>query len=409
MRNYGYRGDLKITTWLSAFNALRQFILQEDNSKEKKVIFFDELSWMDTSGKKFLPALENFWNDFLSTRDDIVFIVSASSTSWILNKVLHNKGGLYNRLSYQIHLSQLSLGECEELLKSLGMDLDRMMILEFYMIFGGVPYYWTLIQKNLTLEQNIDYLLFSPVAPLKDEFIYLYSSIFAKPTVYINIIKALYSKKSGMTRDELMAKLKVKTGGSLSSQLTELEACGFLRKYESYQNKKISIYQLIDNFTIFYLTFKERSITDSSYFSHFLNKPKLNTWKGLAFERVCLEHVYQIKNKLGIIGVISNEFSFLCKENKEKGIYGSQIDLFIDREDRIINVCEMKYSTVPYEMTEEDDMKMRLKMADFEKISKTNKVLFPVIVSPFGLKENKYSMSYPYVITLKNLFFVNDD
>ena len=118
------------TNWLDAFELLKDLV--EKSSGNKKVLFIDELSWMDTQKSGLLVALENFWNGWASARNDVVLVVCASATSWMLDKVIHNKGGLYNRLSSQIHLKPFKLCECEEYLESKGISISRYDILEMY-------------------------------------------------------------------------------------------------------------------------------------------------------------------------------------------------------------------------------------------------------------------------------------
>ena len=190
--------------WLEAFEDLKDLI--RGSKEARKVLFIDELSWMDTQNCDLMSALENFWNGWASARKDIVLIVCTSATSWMLNKVIHNKGGLYHRLTDRIPLEPFTLSECEEFTKENGISFNRDQILQYYMIFGGVPYYWSLLQKGLSLSQNVDDILFAKNAPLKDEFEYLYASIYRKPEDYITIVRTLSKKKIGMTREELNQK-----------------------------------------------------------------------------------------------------------------------------------------------------------------------------------------------------------
>lgn len=177
------------TNWLDAFELLKDLV--EKSSGNKKVLFIDELSWMDTQKSGLLVALENFWNGGASARNDVVLVVCASATSWMLDKVIHNKGGLYNRLSSQIHLKPFKLCECEEYLESKGISISRYDILEMYMAVGGIPYYWSLMKKGRSVAQNIDAMFFADDAPLRDEFKYLYASLFKNPQNYIDIVSAL--------------------------------------------------------------------------------------------------------------------------------------------------------------------------------------------------------------------------
>ena len=166
---------------------------------------------------------------------------------------------------------------------------------------GGVPYYWGFLKKGLSLSQNIDSILFEKDAPLRDEFKYLYASVFKKPENYVKIIEALGTKKVGMTREEIITATKIPNSGDLTTKLEELESCGFIRKYNAFgMKKKNAIYQLMDCFTLFYFKFLKSEPTDEHFWTNQINTPAVNTWLGLAFERVCMEYVDQIKFKLGI-------------------------------------------------------------------------------------------------------------
>ena len=389
--------------WLEAFEYLKEIV--RNSSEKKKVIFIDELSWMDTKNSDLIVALEHFWNGWASARNDVILIVCASASSWILSKVIHNKGGLYNRITEQIHLDTFSLAECEEYIIKNGLALNRLQIMQYYMIFGGVPYYWGFLKKGQSLVQNIDRILFEKDAPLKDEFKYLYSSIFRNPTVYIKIIEALGTKKVGMTREEVIEKSGIANSGDLSTKLEELESCGFIRKYNSFgKKKKNTIYQLIDNFTLFHYIFLRNGTTDEHFWSNQLNTPKVNTWMGLAFERVCLRHEEQIKYKLGISGIQTETRAWYCKADKDKGVHGSQVDLLIERKDRVINLCEMKYSNSHYTFTKEDDEKMRRRINDIQLVTETKYAIFPTLITTFGLVDNSYSGDIQSLITMDDLF-----
>ena len=387
LSNSGLKPKRKIKCWLDAFDCLRTLV--ENSNEEKKIIFLDELSWMDTPKSDLMAALENFWNLFASARNDIVLIVSASATSWMLKKIIHNKGGLYNRLTDQIHLTQFNLNECEEYLIKNDITLTRLQILEYYMIFGGVPFYWKYIKKGLSMTQNIDYVLFSEQAPLKEEFKYLYGSIFTKPDAYLQIIKCLANKKIGLTRENIIEETGINNSGDLTIKLEELESCGFIRKYTPFGvKKKNSIYQLIDNYTIFYYTFLKDYPTDEKFWSNQINTAKVNAWKGYSFERVCMEHIKQIKNKMGISGILTSIYSWSTKANIDKGIKGSQIDLIIERKDQIINICEMKYSINEYTIDKDLYENIENKINNFITNTKTYRRIIKATIYKCNLRHN---------------------
>lgn len=402
----GHKSKKRLTDWKEAFFELEKLI--EHSSEEKKVIFFDELSWIDTLKSDFLSSFENFWNDFCFARSDVVLVICSSATSWMLNKVIHNKGGLYNRLTNKIHLSQFNLAECKEFVEKNNISLNQEQILQYYMVFGGIPYYWTLLTENrgMSTSQVIDKVQFSKDAVLKDEFKYLFASVFDKPDGYIKIIKALGEKKAGMTREEIIQATSLGNTGNLSDKLEELESCGFIRKYTPLgARKKKSIYQLIDNYTLFYYKFVHNNNTqDEHFWCNQINTSILNIWQGLAFERVCLEHVEQIKKKLGILGIISENYSLVCKADSEKGIRGSQIDLVISRKDQIINLCEMKYYNSEYVLSENEHNRIKNRVNDLRLVSKTRYAIHPILITTYGLVDNLYSEIFHGVVTLKDLF-----
>lgn len=403
MKDAGYEYKSKPKNWLEAFEGLKDLVRQ--SNEKRKIIFIDELSWMDTARSDLMVALENFWNGFASARKDVVLIVCASATSWMLSKIVHNKGGLYNRLTEKVNLQPFSLKECEEYVREAGLALNRNQILQYYMIVGGVPFYWGFLQKGLSLSQNIDRIMFSADAPLKDEFKYLYASVFRKPEQYIKIIETLGLKKIGMSREELIEESGIPNTGDLTTKLEELESCGFIRKYYAFgMKKKNAIYQLMDCFTLFHFKFLQDAPTDEHFWTNQINTPLVNTWMGLAFERVCLYHVNQIKAKLGISGVLTEVNSWYCKADPDRGVFGSQIDLLIVRKDQVINLCEMKYANSDFTITEKVDRSLRNKVSDLKTITGTKYAIYPTLVTTYGLVSNSYSLEMQSVIVLDDLF-----
>lgn len=114
--------------WLEAFELLKDLIRQ--SRAERKVIFIDELPWLDTPRSRFVNALEFFWNGWVSGRDDILLVVCGSATSWIVNRIFKNHGGLHNRVTNQIHLKPFTLNECEQYVNGMGLSFNRYDILE---------------------------------------------------------------------------------------------------------------------------------------------------------------------------------------------------------------------------------------------------------------------------------------
>lgn len=405
LKEHGQTDTPQLANWGDAFSELKRYITNLPEGK--KVVFLDELPWMDAPRSGFLSELEAFWNGWASARKDLVFIVCGSSTSWMVKKIIKNKGGLHNRLSHRISLKPFSLGLCEKLAQSRGLVMTRKQILEAYMVFGGVPYYWSLLQRGSSITSEIDRLFFSPDGELHDEFEMLYASLFKKSEPYIRIVELLAKKKTGMTRQELLAAGKFEDNGSFSDLLKDLEWCGFIRSYSQIGYRaKYEIYQLIDHFTLFYYEYMAGVRHGSNYWRSMLGTPKYNTWCGLAFERTCLWHVEQIKMKLGISGILTDEYAWRCNPNPSTGTPGVQIDLLIDRADGIINVCEIKYSKSKYTITSDYADELAQKCNVFKTVTGTKKAIHPIMITTDGLTRNEYWGDVQMEITLDDLYAI---
>ena len=391
-------------TWFEVFDLLEEFL--EKSPDKKKRVFLDEVPWMDSQKSNFVSALEHFWNNWASARKDVLLIVCGSATSWIMKNIVKNKRGLHNRLTHRIKLPQFTLAECEEYAEYRKLGYSREMILETYMALGGIPYYWSLLQPGLSVSQNIDKLMFSESGKLRDEFDELYASLFKNSETYMDVVSALGEKKLGLTRKEITESLGAFKNGHLQKILKDLEWCGFIRSYKSYGKKtKDVIYQLIDHYTLFYFRFiKNLDINDEAFWTNTIGQPVHTTWCGLAFERVCLCHIPQIKAKLGISGVLTNYCAWKTAADEELGIYGTQIDLLLDRKDNIINICEMKYSSDEYVITKDYDTELRRKKNAFKVKTKTRKALHITLVTTYGVHKNMYSGNIQSQVTMDDLF-----
>jgi hypothetical protein len=391
--------------WYEAFFALEDWL--SSLPAGKKIIFFDELPWMDTPRSNFISGLEHFWNSWASARKDILLIVCGSATSWIVKKIINNHGGLHNRLTNKILLHPFSLAECEEYSKANKLGLSRFQIAENYMIMGGIPFYWSLIKRELSAAQNIDRLFFNQDNEgLTHEYEQLYASLFNNPEPYVQVVTAMAKKNAGLTRDEIAKGSNIATGGDLTRYLNELEWCGFIRKYNGIgKHSKDAIYQLIDNFTLFYFQYmKGNRNNDTHFWTNNIGSALHRSWSGLAFERVCLQHIPQMKQALGIAGVLSNVYSWRTEANEDKGIDKAQIDLLIDRNDGVINLCEMKFSGQEYLMTDDEERKIRMRRGNFIAATGTKKAVHITLVTPYGLKANSHSSIAQNEIRLDDLF-----
>ena len=404
LQDFGHSDCPELKTWHEAFNQLK--VLIQNSKSKKKTIFLDEAAWMDTPKSNFLSALEHFWNSWASNRKDVLLIICASATSWIINKVFKNRGGLHNRVTVRIPLAPFTLKECELYSKERGLKLNRYQILNLYMVMGGVALYWSILDKRLSAVQNIDQLFFNKDAKLNGEFYDLYNSLFKHPEAYKAIVVALGKHLPGLTRQELLKHTGQADNGVFSDRLEELEECGFIMKMRAFpKNKKESIYKLCDNFTIFYFKYIKTNAGIEDFWTKNFKSQSIRSWSGFAFERVCLQHIGQIKKAIGIAAVSTTEHMWrFVPEKGEKDIKGAQIDLLIDRDDNVINVCEMKWASEEFVIQKADDADIKNKVSALERETGTKKAIHVTMVTTYGVKHNMYYDEIQSEVVLDQLF-----
>ena len=398
---YGGDGIPEAGNWVDAFENLYKLIAKSSN-KGKKIIFLDEIPWMATLHSDFLAGLDYFWNRWASARKDILLIICGSATSWITDNIVNNRGGLHNRLTRQILIEPFNLRECMQYYESKRIPFTRYQMAEAYMIFGGVPYYMSFMEPHLSLYQNVDKIYFAQTSGLRNEFTNLYQSLFKNADGYIRVIETLAKKGIGMTRGEIACELKISDGGRLTKILQDLSESRFIRKYIAYGNKKKeSLYQLTDFFSLFDIRFRGRRESYSSdYWLRFSSTSAYSIWSGVSFEKLCLLHLPQIRKKLGISGVLTAAYSWKGKNEDA----GAQIDLVIDRNDNVVNLCEAKFSSGPYSLTKSDSESLRNKRAAFVYSTHTRKAAVTTMITTFGLKKNMYSAEIMSEVLLDDLF-----
>lgn len=402
MLRQGLEADHCPKDWIEAFFML-SMALQKIDDGSRQLIFLDELPWMDTPRSFFITALENFWNGWACHRPNFMLIVCGSANSWIMNKLVNNHGGLYGRLTYQIKLSPFTLGECEEYFKSRNIDLTRYDIVQSYMILGGIPYYMGYMKRQLSLAQNIDNMFFIKGAQLRDEYNRLFSSVFDNPDRVKEVVAFLSRRNAGYTRDEIAAYLEISNGGTLSVILSALVASDFVIKYVPFGLSKRKVhYKLVDQFCLFYLKFVEgQDSLSEGFWLQNLSSQNIVTWRGLAFENVCFNHISQIKNALGISGVKTTQSAWSKREDDEEG---AQIDLLISRADNIVNLCEIKFYNDLFTVDGDYYRVMMRRQSLLEPYLKRGMGIHNTLITTFGLFRNKYSGVFTNVVTLDELF-----
>ncbi len=395
------------SSWMEAFNQLKSFLVQ-NRTGAKQVVFIDELPWLDTKGGQFLKAFEWFWNGWGSAQDDLLLIICGSATNWIINKLFKQKGGLYNRAGSKMFLKPFTLAESEEYLQKQGVLMERYDIAQVYMMMGGIPYYLKQLEPGRTFADNIDNCFFKSNGKLWDEFDNLYETLFANSELYLRIVEALASKRVGLSRDEIIAVSKLPNNGSISNALKDLVKCGFVSMNLYYGNKKKKqTFQLADFYTLFYLRFiKDNYGQDEHFWTHLLDNPVKNAWAGYSFEQLVKGHIEQVKRALGIGSVLSQQSSWFvaARDLQEDDVAGAQIDLLIDRRDKAINLCEIKFVGTDFIINKDYAQNLRNKISAFKTVTGTRKAVVPTMITTYGVKRNMYSGLIQQQVTLDDLF-----
>lgn len=401
LRKIGYEGPT-LTNWMEAFFTLEQLLTPRIKDGKRHIIFIDELPCFDTQGGRFVVALGHFWNTFVSRHDNLMLIVCGSATSWMVDNIVDNKGGLHNRITHALYLQPFSLAQCELFCKACHITWDRLSMLQAYMVFGGIPYYLSLIEPSESLTMAIDRLLFAKKGELHNEYKRLFASLFKHPEPYLAIVNTLAEHRYGLTRNEIASVMKISDGGKLTKQLENLEKCDFISYYRT-KTKKINknggIYMLSDFFTQFNHSFMENE-TDEQFWAHNLRSPKINTYFGLSYERVCMAHIPQIKKAIGIDQIGTEYYSWRSNDPNQR----AQVDLIIERADRIINLCEIKYSEGLYTIDKSEDLKLRVRQTAFVDQTQTRYGIMPTFITTYGLTPNGYANSISHQITMDDLF-----
>ncbi len=405
------KGDRKASpeNWTEAFVQLEDEI-EKINRDRKIILFFDEMPWLNSKKSGFLQALDHFWNRHASRDRRVIAIVCGSAASWMIKNVIYGKGGLHNRITKKIRLLPFTLTEVEEFLKFRNIDLDRKQIIELYMAMGGIAQYLKYAERGKSAAQIINDTCFCKDGELFGEFERLYRSLFDSYENHVDIIRALAKAGQGLIKNELLKMTGLKSGGASSKTIKELEEAGFIVYVPAFNKRKASgRYRLIDQYSLFYLTWIEKANltslagTNEDYWTKKRSSKGWDTWAGYAFENICFKHLAKIKSALGISGVSTIESGWSYIPPKGSKDDGAQIDMIIDRADNCINLCEMKYHDTEFAIDKECARNLKNKKIVFKEKTGTKKTLFTTMITTYGVKENEH-----YLSVIDNQLTMND-
>ncbi len=388
--------------WNDAFWSLADY-LDTRSEDEKLVVFFDEMPWLAKSSPEFLRAFETFWGNWAEQHDNLVFIACGSVTSWMVEKVFHNRGGLFQRCTCRLDVRPLRLYEVEELMVSKGISWPRQEIARGYMVLGGIPQYWKYLDKSMSLSQNIDELFFTVNGQLRNEILELYGVLCTGCDDCLRVVERLSQRRGGMTRDEIAKKVELTGSDGLDKILNDLKLSGFVREAIVFgRGVGEPMYQLADFYTAFYFHFIHGRFFTRNFWSRTIHFPEREAWEGLTFEQLCLDHEELIEKALGI-NALAYPSTWSTKGDARRGIRGAQVDLVLDREDNVINLCEIKFWNDAHSITKGIEDTLKRKMESFGAMTGTKKALQMTIITPHGVKTGANSIIANQV-TLDDLF-----
>ena len=378
--------------WFEAFGLLKLHLTSLRKNKHKMVLFFDEFPWIDQPKSKFLSEFSYWWNDWAS-KQNILVVISGSATAWMIKKIIQNRGGLHNRVTRRIHLEPFSLAETKQFVHTINKNIGDYDILQLYMCMGGIPHYLNQIRQGESPAQSIHRLCFTKTGMLQNEFNNVYASLFDNYQDHAAVVRALASKWSGLSRNEILKLTKLPDGGSLNRTLDDLEASNFIMSLQPlYNKKKGTLYRLADEYSRFYVHFIEGHTYNMKNWMSFQSSSKTYTaWQGYAFENICIKHQNAIKKALGISGINAGINSYYVPTTKSSK--GFQIDMIIDRADNVLNLCEIKYYNKPFKVDASFSEKLRFRAASFQEISKSKKSIFNTLITTFGVDTDSYPSS----------------
>lgn len=390
---------LNLTSWKACFELLAEY-----TKRGKWIIYLEELQWMACYESDLVSEIKYIWDNKFKNNDQIRLVLCGSATSFMLFNVVRSQA-LYNRSQTVVELKELSAMEAREFL---GAKYSYSDFMDIYLCFGGIPEYLKKLKGGSSLLLKASEESFTRSGFFFTEIDRVFISQLANRKNYKRIIDFLSHHKFA-TREEILQYLEVKSGGKVSELIEDLEICRFVEALspltvskEKVGQSKLLRYQVSDAYLRFYYKFihPKRSAIENGQFIkapiRALNLATLRKWLGFAFEFWCLKNSAQIAELLGFSDVEYRVGPFYNRKT-EKIQKGYQLDLVFDRADRVITVCEIKYTDRPVgkEILAEFNNKVEL----MELGSK--KTVQKVLISSAGAKEELRS-HFDRILTLQD-------
>jgi AAA+ ATPase superfamily predicted ATPase len=386
--------QMKFTTWDQVF---RYLTIKLKQKKMKQVLFFDEFQWMAANQSSLVSLLKYFWdNEWKKLK--VQLILCGSIASFMIDKVIKSKA-LYGRIDIELIIEELRPFELRLFLAA---NRSLHEVLKYILIMGGIPKYFELINKNDSLEKNIQKLAFNKSGFLFNDYEKIFYGQFKEHKTYEKIVRFIAERPQDL--ESIAKHLKMQSSGGIKRYLNNLEAARFIRSYKPIQKTKTNIikYKIFDEYLIFYYKFilpYRKQIESDSQNNIFLKKIKTEwtPWLGFAFENFCIKYNAVICNVLGISEFVDEVGPYF--ERKDTG--GFQIDLLIKRNDHTWTICECKYYEKPVGVEIIKEFQKKLSRIEVPRGISIEKVLITVNGADASVKKLEY---FNHILQIEDLF-----
>ena len=396
-----YIAKLNFTTWVEVLDFIADQLPQTEVT-----LYFEELQWLANYEDVFISALKFVWDNKLRHNPKLRVVLCGSSPSFMINQVLHSKA-LYNRSLYEMHLQPLNLAEIRLFLPKLSLHE----VILACLTLGGIPEYLQYIRESPSVFLGICANSFVKDSMFSREYERIFISSLNKNPHYQKIIHYL-SLRRFATRDQIVKHLGIKSGGSVTLLLKDLEQCGFIERYKPYyltSGRGLYRYCMRDQYLMFYYKFIDpiqQNILLGQYDSNpeqAINQQSYHIWMGYAFERLIRYNQHLIAKILGFSGLTYEWGVFYSRETTAENP-GYQIDLLFKHSKHVYTICEIKYYSDLVGPEVIGAMEEKLALFSNEK----NLTIKKVLITTFGvtkkLKERAY---FDRIITVEDLFRLN--
>lgn len=393
--------------WKTAFETYTRCV--EEAPEVRHYLFLDELPWLASPRSGCLEQIDHFWNTRWSRLSNLKVILCGSAAGWMLNKLIYNKGGLHNRLTRILQLEPFSLSECRSFLRNHGVDYSEREVIEVFLCTGGIPYYLDWIQKNHSPVQSIQALGFEANGVLYKEYDSLMQSLFDNHEIHLAVVNALAMRHYGASRKELLKLGDLKDGGPVSRALSELTAAGFIGKFSQFGNARDLYFQIVDPFIRFHKRWiqpaRNLAAIPENYWLTRSQTGEFASWAGHTFEVICLRHIDKILKALGITGMHVSPSTWRYIPPKKSSLQGAQIDIVLDRADKTITLCEVKFKREPLSYNQTLKQQLLTKAAVFREVTGTKRRTNSAVINFGGfLDPTKVDADLVGMITGEQLF-----